>query len=379
MHRVQYKNIGIVGGGIIGLSVAFYCAKMGFQVTLFEEGMLGQKATQAAAGMISPSFECRYGEEKLLDYFLESHSLYPAFIKEIENKWGQSTDFQTRGTLMVAIDEDDQLELNRFHDFQNKLGLSVRRLSPSEISQTEPLVRANHQGGLFCNSDYWVDPVRLVAGLKHCLIGFGVTILEGSKISAIDPQNGKVIVNKESFQFDCVCVATGNPPFIDGINPQDLPIRPIKGQAVEVKNKSATPLRHVVRSIHKYPVYIVPRQDGRLIIGATSEEMGLDAQTTAGAVLDLLAGVWKILPDMENMEFVKTWTGHRPTTIDHAPVIGWGGNKLIYAMGFFRHGILCAPLTGKLICDLVSGEDQSVHFKNFSPMRFESSLRREVS
>ncbi len=371
------KNpITIIGGGVIGLSIAWQLALRGKKVAVYEKNSVGSGATGAAAGMITPTSEIRFGEEELLKLFLESTSRYPSFIRELEKVSGHSTDFQTSGSLMVAIDHDDEAELERLFDYQKELGLEVNRLTPTEVREKEPLLSHQCVGGIFSASEYFLDARRLVESLKKALSAMNVPIFEGKKVESLEIQNGRVTsiqVGDEKIKMEQVIIASGIDQKVDGL-PEELffPIRPVKGQCVELQAPPSLRLIHAVRTLHRYPVYLVPRSDGRLTIGATLEEMGHDTTVTAGSLLDLIYGAWKIFPSVTEMPVVQSWAGLRPASSDHKPILGpTSVNGLYVAMGMYRHGILLAPIVGELMAELVGEEKNSPFFEIFGSKRFQ--------
>ncbi|MBI2340502.1 MAG: glycine oxidase ThiO [Deltaproteobacteria bacterium] len=369
--------IAIIGGGVIGLSIGWQLTRLGAVVALFEKGTAGSEASSAAAGMITPASEVRFGEEDLLKLFLESLNSYPVFIEELEKQSGLSTDFRTDGSLMVALDHDDEAELNRLHEYQKELGLSVEMISPAEVTALEPLLSGQCTAAIRADSEYFLDNLRLIESLKKAFLASGGQLHEGTRIERLEIEQGKVRAIKakgERFPVSTVCLATGIHQDIEGLGDYlSLPVRPVKGQALELVNNQTIPLTRAIRTIHRYPVYLVPRSDGRIVVGATNEEMGLDHRVTGGALLDLLYGAWKILPATAEMEVRKTWVGFRPTAEDHCPILGRTGIEgLFVAMGMYRHGILLTPIVGKLMAELMVQEKESKFFDVFGTRRFQN-------
>lgn len=367
--------ITVIGGGVIGLSIAWEIASRGEKIVLFEKGTIGSGASLSAAGMITPASEVHYGEEKLLQLFLKSLKLYPSFIQKLERETDLKTDFNTNGSLMIAIDQDDEAELTRLHDYQKSLGLDVDRLSSREVAQKEPLLSSHYVDALYAKEEYCVDNRLLIHALKQALQKNGGLIFENSPVQEVVFGKEKVagvVVKNEMFKTDQIILATGVDAQLEGL-PEDLnlPIRPVKGQALAVQMKGDQRLKHSIRTIHRYPVYLVPRSDGRLVIGATLEEMGMNTEVTAGALLDLIYGAWKILPLVYELPVVETWAGLRPTSRDHAPILGPTNYPGLHvAMGMYRHGILLAPVVGQLIADGVVEKKKTEFFDDFGIQRF---------
>lgn len=367
----------IIGGGVIGLSIGWRLAQKGFRTTVYDKGEAGGEASMAAAGMITPVSELRFGEESLLKLFLESLSLYPEFVSEVEREAALSVDFNRSGSYLIAIDPDDEAELGRIYDYQKSLNLPVSYVSASEVTTNEPLLSTHFHSALEAKGECFLDNRRLVSALKEAFRANGGILFEQKPVSGLTIRGNRVesvMAGGENVRSDIVILASGIHSEIEGLPDEaKIPIRPVKGQALELKigRLKIENLKRAIRTIHRYPVYLVPRVDGRITIGATHEEMGNDSRVTGGALLDLLSGAWKILPAIEEMEFVRAWTGHRAATPDHAPVIGETGIEgLFHAMGFYRHGFLLAPITAKVLSDLITEEIVSPFLGDFSSKRF---------
>lgn len=372
----------IIGGGVIGLSIGWHLARSGAPCLLLEKGILGAEASSAAAGMITPASEVRFGETELLQLFLSSLDLYHSFIKDLEESSGIRVDFQTTGSIMMAIDHDDEAELLRLYDYQKSLGLPVTLLSPESLAEKEPNLSTRCVASLFSEKECFVDNLLLIKALRNAFEKAGGKICEGVKAEAIETQNGRVsavVAKGEVFSCSQVVFASGVHKDLQGI-PSDLfPLRPVKGQALELKGNPGF-IHRAIRSVHRYPVYLVPRSDGRIIVGATNEEMGMDNRATAGAVLDLLYGAWKALPATAEMEMGNVWVGHRPTTPDHAPILGRTPIEgLFVALGMYRHGILLTPIVGKLMADLIGKDKDSKYFETFGWQRFQKTEEIHVT
>lgn len=376
------NKIIIVGAGIAGLSIATYLVRGGAKVVLIDKGIAGGETSQAAAGMITPVSEVRFGEENLLKLFLASLSYYPQFIADVELAAGITTDFYANGSLMIAIDQDDEAELTRLFDYQKSLGLDVKIVEGNSVAVREPLLTSQCALALETPGEYCVDNLRLIQALKNVFVRRGGQLMENTTVQKIQVKNQKVtgvVINKRVIMADKVVMATGVSNSLPGLD-LAIPLRPVKGQALELKNRARVSLTRPVRTLHRYPVYLVPRSDGRIIVGATSEEMGLDARVTAGAQLDLLYGAWKIMPSIEDMEITHTWVGHRATTPDHAPILGpCGIDGLILAMGLYRHGFLLSPIIGKLMSELLINEKFSEFFDQFGISRFALNGKEKVA
>lgn len=321
----------VVGGGVIGLSVAWRLAQRGDAVTVYDPAP-GSGASHVAAGMLAPVTEVHYGEEALLQLNLESARRYPQFVAELEAATGMPTGYHPCGTLVVARDSDDLAALERLAGFQRDLGLDVTKLRAGICRELEPGLAPGIRGGLLVAGDHQVDPRALLAAL-----------LEGCRRQGVRFVAERVSERPEG---DVVVVAAGC--WSAGVAGVDLPLRPVKGQILRLRGKAG--VERVVRGLD---VYVVPRPDGEVVVGATVEERGFDATVTAGAVHELLRAAVELVPDVTELELVEVSAGLRPATPDNRPVIERRGDVVV-ATGHYRNGVLLAPLTADLVADLVT-------------------------
>ncbi len=351
------QKISIIGGGIIGLSIAWQLRKTGASVDLFEAGESGMGASIKAAGMISPYRELQFGEEKLLATFIESANLYPEFIKNIEQDADEKIDFRQDGSLLVAIDEDDVKELQRFYEYQQSLKLPIEWWHREQVLAKIPHLNPNFKAASFCKNEASVDNRGLLKTLRKANLNLGVKIFEHSCIEDLWIEAGQckgLFLKKEKQKYDAVILASGLTYQFPSLPPNFIQaIRPVKGQALCLRMLKGLEINCVLRSIHRYPVYMVPRSNGELIIGATMEEL-TDENVTAGAVLDLLYAAWRLLPAVYEFPIVDTWAGLRPANNRQQPELGKTQIPgLIAAMGLYRHGFLMAPYVAKTITQLL--------------------------
>ncbi len=347
----------IIGAGVIGLGIAWRLAQRGAAVTLFDRAAAGSGASHAAAGMLAACAEAEPGEEKLIALGRRSQALWPDFAAELETLTGQPVDLRREGTLVVALTADDQARMRHHLEFQRSLGLPVEWISAREARRHEPHL-ASIAGAVWSPEDGQVDNRKLVAALKLACASAGVDIQEHRPVRRILLTNGRAVgvelADGTEHRGDTVVLAAGAwSRGIEGL-PSALrpPVRPVKGQMIALQMDAAVPL--VTHVVWGPKVYMTPRLDGRLILGATVEEKGFDATITAGAVLALLEAAWRVFPAIEELPVAEMWAGHRPGSRDDAPILGYGpAGGLVYATGHHRNGILLAPITADAIAGLV--------------------------
>ncbi|MBV8751633.1 MAG: glycine oxidase ThiO [Hyphomicrobiales bacterium] len=348
----------IVGAGVIGLSIAWRLAQRGAAVIVFDQATAGAGASHAAAGMLAICAEAEPGEEALVALGRASQAAWPAFARELEAAADLSIDLRREGTLLVALTADDQARLKHRLEFQQRLGLPVEWISGAKARRREPHLAAGIAGAVLSPEDHQVDNRKLVAALRVAAERAGVTPREHCTVARIVISAGRAVgvalADGTQVHADAVVLAAGAwSRRIEGL-PSDVrpPVRPVKGQTIALRMDAAEPLiNHVLWAPG---AYLVPRRDGRLIVGATVEEKGFDAALTAGGVLSLLEAAWRAVPAVEELPIDDMWVGHRPGSRDDAPILGPGPvDGLVYATGHYRNGILLTPVTADTIARLV--------------------------
>jgi glycine oxidase len=364
-------DVAIVGGGVIGLACAWRLAQRGARVAVLERGEPGGGATRVAAGMLAPVGELSFGEPELLELTLAAAQLYPEFVAELEAASGTSTGYERLGALHVALDRDEAAQLRRVHDLQRSLELEAEWLSPRRCRDLEPGLTPSFHGGVFAPGEAAVDPRALTRALVEAVRAKGGEVLAGAEV--IDGVwegerlNGLRTRDRE-LSAETVVLAGGAWSGTAGWLPEHArpPVRPVKGQVLELRRRDGEPPAHRILSSER--VYLVPRADGRLVVGATVEEMGFDTAVTAGGVHELLREAYRLLPDVAEMELVDAVAGLRPGTPDNLPLVGPGAiDGLIVATGHFRNGILLAPLAAQAVADLLGGAPNSDRRSSFIP------------
>jgi glycine oxidase len=366
-------DVVVVGGGAIGLAAAWRAAQAGMAVTVVDDAP-GQGASWAAAGMLAPVTEVHYGERALLDLNLASAARWPSFAAELEEAGGRPVGYRPGGTLAVARDADDNAALEDLYQFQLRCGLEVERLRSRECRQLEPGLAPGIRGGVLAAGDHQVDNRALVEALLVACDRAGVRLVEGH-VAELAVEGGRVtgvvLVGGERQAAGTVVLAAGCwSGRVGGLAAEVLPpVRPVKGQLLYLRGPADRPL--CSRNVRGLEVYVVPRGDGRVVVGATVEEQGFDTQVTAGAVHDLLRAALELLPDVAELELAETVVGLRPGSPDNAPMLGPAGpDGLVVATGHYRNGILLTPVTADAIAELLATGRVPELIVPFGPERF---------
>jgi glycine oxidase len=372
----------VIGAGVVGLSIAWRLAQAGCPVTVFDRAKAGRGASWAAAGMLAAAVETEPGEEKLLALTLESQKLWPRFAREIEAASGISIGYRDEGTIVVALTRDDAAQLRFSYEFQRSLGLDIDWLSGAEARRREPHLQPGISGAVLSPKDHQVENRLLGSALVRAARRAGVVLYEHCPVREVELSGGRargVVSDRGSDPADIVVLAAGAwSREIAGIPASYLPpVRPIKGQMLALSMDPAAPLvRHVIWLPRGY---LVPRLDGRLIVGATVEERGFDDKITAGGLLALIEGAWRAVPAIEELPVAETWVGFRPGSRDDAPMLGPSGiDQFVVATGHHRNGILLTPITAAAISAYVLTGRLPEVVTPFAPDRFADPHRPTV-
>ncbi len=356
-------DVVVVGGGVIGLSIAWRSAEAGLSVVLVDPRP-GHGATWAAAGMLAPVTEAHYGEEHLLDGMLAGARAWPSFAADVEAASGRSVGYRHDGTTVVAVDPSDRAAVDEITGFQASLGLDVARLSARQCRQAEPALAPGIAGGADVPVDHQVDNRLLVYGLLGACGRAGVAVVADEAAGLLTgagspgPVEGVALAGGGEVRAPTVVLAAGSrsgsfPGVADGVLPE---VRPVKGLTLRLEVPPGVPgLRRTVRGlVHGTPCYLVPRNDGSMVVGATVEERGDDLSVQAGAVHQLLRDARTLLPAVDEYVLVESVTGLRPCAPDNRPVVGpTAVDGLVVATGHYRNGILLAPVTADAVVALL--------------------------
>ncbi|MGC1352808.1 MAG: glycine oxidase ThiO [Xanthobacteraceae bacterium] len=364
----------IIGAGVVGLGIAWRLAGRA-TVTVFDRGKAGAGASYAAAGMLAACCEAEPGEEALVTLGRESQARWPAFADELLRVSGIDVELRSEGTLVLALTADDQATIAHHLEFQRRLGLPLEWLSAAATRAREPRLAGKIAGALFSSEDHQVDNRKLALALRIAAEAAGAEIREHRPVKEIIVQSGQargvVLEDDTMVTADIVVLAAGAWSRTIGGLPPDRrpPVRPVKGQMLALRMDAAAPLlSHVLWAPG---AYMVPRRDGRLIVGGTVEEKGFDDTITAGGLLTLLEAAWRAVPAVEELPVDEIWVGHRPGSRDDAPILGPGPlDGLFYATGHHRNGILLAPVTADAMARLILDDIVDPAIKPFGLERF---------
>ncbi|MEU0471818.1 glycine oxidase ThiO [Streptomyces olivaceus] len=375
----------VVGGGVIGLVTAWRSAQRGLATALVDPEP-GGGAARVAAGMLAAVTELHHGEQTLLALNLASARRYPDFAAELTDLTGQDLGYRRCGTLAVALDADDRAGLRELHALQQRSGLESEWLSGRECRRLEPMLAPGVRGGLRVDGDHQVDPRRLaralVAACERAGVVFHRVWAERLTVGRGERATGIVTADGTALEAGRVVLAGGSlSGRLAGVPDAVLPpVRPVKGQVLRLTMPSAhgpllnRTVRAVVRGNH---VYLVPRENGELVVGATSEELGWDTTVTAGGVYELLRDAHELVPGITELPLTETRAGLRPGSPDNAPLLGPTELEgLLLATGHHRNGILLTPVTGDVLAHALASGGLPDEALPFTPRRFGAAPAR---
>ena len=367
-------DVVVVGAGVIGLACAWRCAQSGLRVRVLERDAPGAGASGIAAGMLAPVGEATWGEEGLTRLALGSHAAWPGFARELAEASGADVGYLPLGAIHAAFDRDEAEELRRRYHLMRELGLAAEWLRPGEARRLEPGLSPRCAGAVHAPSEAAVDPRALVSALGIAVAAEGVEVVTGAEaVGSLGDERaiaGVRTADGAEHRASQVLLAAGAWSGASGWLPETArpPVRPVKGEILTLRARGSAPCERVVVAER---AYIVPRGDGRVVVGATTEERGFDTAVTAGGVHELLREAYRALPDVSELELEEAIAGLRPGTPDNAPLIGRGAiDGLLLATGHYRNGILLAPATADAAAALVAGEDLEPSLAVADPARF---------
>jgi glycine oxidase len=359
----------VVGAGIVGLATARALSGAGRHVLVVERRRVGAEASSAAAGILSAQAECD-PESPLLPLALRARERHARLAAELEEETGLRVDRSSRGLLQVAFTETESEHLGATLERQRALGLSAEQLGPGELKDVEPNLSPAALRALFYAEDRCVDNVRLTRALAASAVARGTSILSGRPVTTLLREAGRlagVVTGAERYRAPVVVNAAGAWAGLLGGDPLPPPVEPVRGQIVAFELAPAL-LGHVVYSERGY---LVPRSDGRVLAGSTSERVGYDKSVTAFGLHAVLQSALEIAPALRDVPVTGSWAGLRPGSPDGLPIVGPGALPgLFHAAGLYRNGILLGPLVGEIVAGLVLGEPLSPELAAFSVQRF---------
>ncbi|HXM36227.1 MAG TPA: glycine oxidase ThiO [Pyrinomonadaceae bacterium] len=367
----------IIGGGVIGLTVARALALRGVRdVLLIDRSSLGTESSYAAGGILAPQAEADRADE-FFELACQSRDLYPTFAAALLDETGTDIELDTTGTLYLALSEKDEEEIEQRYEWQQRAGLTLEKLSAEEAQKLEPRIAATVRGALLFPLDIQVENRRLLTALIAANEKLGVSLISGTNVESMRLQNGRVAGVETARGFVStrrVVVASGawasllsSSEGSDSRMPR-VRIEPVRGQMLCFAAQPPL-VRHVIYSPRGY---LVPRHDGRLLAGSTTEHAGYARQVTASGMHAILSNALDLAPALGSLPLIDSWSGLRPRAQDDWPVLGPSEIEgLFYATGHYRNGILLAPITGELIAEAIASRVISSLLSRFSPHRFD--------
>ncbi len=372
-------NIGVVGGGVAGLSAAFRLAKHEHNVIVYDPSpALG--ASYAAAGMLAPASEANFSEIPLLHLMQHSNELWPSFAQEIESVSKVPVGLRMDGTIILGYEPNDARDLERLAEFQRELGIEVSRLTRRELKDLEPDLGGPFPFAAMITTDNQLDNRQLMASLQKAVDLLGVKIIRKS-VAALDktPEGNFEIILADGARVkpEVVLLAPGSQLSEIGGLPSQISnsIRPVKGQIIRVQAQSATLLNHVIRSkTYGKTLYMVPRADGEIVIGATQEEVGFDMTAKVRPIAEMLTNATLLLPGLGEADFKEHTVRFRPGSFDNAPIVGqYDRSNLFLCLGHFRHGILLSAALSSYVASAIETGKQPSGIEQFGATRLEAS------
>jgi glycine oxidase len=379
----ETADVVVAGGGVIGTAIAWRAAAAGLGVMLVDPGR-GDAASLVAAGMLAPASEALFGEGALLRLNLLAVHRFGSFAAELEETTGHHVGLRREGTLAVAYDPGDYAALMRLTAFRRSAGLDAEELDSRACRKLEPFLTPDVHGGVRFAGDWSVDNRRYAAALGEAARAGKVRAVR-DRVLAVNVRDGEArgvrLAHGGDIAAARVVVAAGCWSGAVGGLPAALKgaVRPVKGQLLRLRHPASIPpvvTRTIRATVRGTDIYLVPRADGELIVGATSEERGPDQTVTAGAVHDLLHDAMSVLPVISELILAETGAGLRPGTPDNGPIVGeCGPAGLLLATGHYRNGILMSPVTADAAVALLTGQRPAPEWQPFTPLRFSGGGR----
>src|SRR5882672_7304124 len=371
-------DVAIAGGGVIGGSIALELSRAGLRVGLFDRQQPGQEASWASAGILSPAPE-NPAALAMVPLGKASLSLYPEFIAQVEEISGKSAGFRAKGTLEALFSHDTKAELSTIIALHHGLGLKAEPLRAEDARELEPALSEEVEAAVLRPEEGSIDNRALTAAILKAAQRSGAEVFSGNGAKAIWREGNRcagLVLQNERVEAKWTVIAAGCfSAMIEGIAPY-APVRPAKGQMAALR---ADDLK-MERVLWSEKIYLVPRNDGRILAGATIEYAGFDKRTTAGGIEKILSAAIDLAPGLANARLEETWAGLRPDSPDHLPILGpTDVDGLLIATGHFRSGILLAPITARLVREWITEQRVSADWDRFSPLSFPSATTDAAS
>ncbi len=366
------SDVVIIGAGIIGSSIAYRLASKGQNVAVIDKGHPGREATWAAAGMLAPHTEIAHSvPDVLLNLFEKSYDLFPEFIEEIRDASGLKIGYQTKGSILTASDFQEAKLLSGLFEKLATRGVKVEELGTHELQKTEPELAHSVETALFLPEEHYVNNRELLRAVVKAGQNKGVTFINDTPVTGFDFDRKHVqaihLPDRDLFAETYINCAGSWAGLIDATNAIKIPVRPIRGQIIQLQ-LNPQKLNHL---IHSSSVYLVPWPDGRTLVGATMENVGFDKTNTAGGFRHLIDAALNLIPSLQQAQVKDFWAGLRPDTPDNLPLLGKTSfDNYFIAAGHFRNGILLTPITAKLMSELIFTGKPSICLDPFDPLRF---------
>jgi glycine oxidase len=364
------SDVIVVGAGIVGCAVAYELARRGASVEIVDDRPVAMGATQASAGVLAPFIEARDGP--MLDLTVRSLDMYDDFMTRVSADAGVAVAYRRTGTIDVATNDAELRALRATAEVLRERGVTALLLDAAATRAEEPQLGEGAAGGLLIEAHGFVGAADLARALVQAARRHGAQLIESSRVRRIMRRDGDLVVETDrgSLSGDAVVIAAGSwsgEIAVDGISAR-VPVRPVRGQLLAL-GWTGTPLRRVTWSSR---CYLVPWDDGTLLVGATVEEAGFDERATVAGVRDLLEAVSDLVPHAWSAAFRGVRVGLRPATLDNLPVIGASRvvPNVMYATGHYRNGVLLAPLTAQLVADAMLEQKIDPLLASLTPARF---------
>jgi glycine oxidase len=371
-------DVAIAGGGLIGAAIALELAQTGLSVGIFEKGEPGREASWASAGILSPAPETP-GMIPIVPLAKASMGLYPGFVANVEEISGQNVGFRPLGTMDALFSRDATRDLSTLIALHHGLGLKAEPLRPEEARELEPALSSEVEAAAVRPEEASIDNRALTHAVLQAARKSGAEIFPGHGVEAIWREQGQCAglkLHNENVSAKWTVIAAGCfSANIEGVAAY-APVRPAKGQIVSLR---ADELK-IERVLWSEKVYLVPRNDGRILAGATVEYVGFDKRVTAGAVEKILSNAIELAPGLADARIEETWAGLRPDSPDHLPILGPTDlDGLLVATGHFRSGVLLTPITARLMREWITQQWVSVDWERLSPIRFAAAQKRTTA